>query len=363
MPLDDSRILAPVTQRPVSVARIANAWYVACFSRELKRRPISRMILGQPVVLFRGANGKASALLDRCPHRNVPLSLGAVVGEHVQCAYHGWEFDGEGVCRKVPGLCGPHESKGRRVDAFPVQEQDGCIWIWGDAESTPAVAPFSFPLVGASGYTTVTRKVSAQGSLHAVIENALDVPHTAFLHKGLFRGAGEPNAIEVIVRRESDRVEAEYVGEPRVGGVIGKILSPSGGVMTHYDRFVLPSIAQVEYRIGTENHIFVCAACTPTNDFETDLYAVISFKLRVPHWLVKPFLTPLALRVFKQDARMLTRQTETIQHFGGEQYMSTEIDVLGGHILRLLRGAERADSDADNAVGVASKEERLVLKV
>jgi len=369
MPLDDSRLLPPATKGHVSVARIPNAWYVACFSRELKRRPIARTILGLPIVLFRTAQGTPAALLDRCPHRNVPLSLGEVVGEHVQCAYHGWEFDGGGVCRKVPGLCGPHQAKGRRVQAFETREVDGCVWIWGSADEQPDSEPFRFPLVDEAGYTTVMRKVSAKGSVHSVIENALDVPHTAFLHKGLFRGTGEPNEIEVVVRRDADRVEAEYIGEPRVEGVIGKLLSPSGGVMTHFDRFLLPSIAQVEYRIGTENHIFVCAACTPISDFETVLHAVISFKLRVPHWLVKPFLTPIALRVFKQDAVMLARQTETIRHFGGEQYLSTEIDVLGGHIWRLMRRAmrhaERGDGDettGDEPDGVATKEQRLRLR-
>ena len=44
------------------------------------------------------------------------------------------------------------------------------------------------------------------------------------------------------------------MGEPRPPGIVGRILSPSGGLVTHFDRFILPSIAQVEYRIGTENH-------------------------------------------------------------------------------------------------------------
>jgi hypothetical protein len=49
----------------------------------------------------------------------------------------------------------------------------------------------------------------------------------------------------------------------------------------------------------------------------------------------------VALMIFNQDARVLARQTETIRAFGGEQYVSTEVDVLGPHILRLLRAAER----------------------
>jgi phenylpropionate dioxygenase-like ring-hydroxylating dioxygenase large terminal subunit len=339
----EPRLAPPETKNVLSVARVADDWYVACFSKELKKKPIARTVLGIPLVLYRTADGTAGALLDRCPHRNVPLSLGKVVGPNLQCVYHGWQFDQTGACKRIPGLYGEHETKGRKVGSYPVVEKQGCVWVYTVQDGEPDHDPFEFPLVGKPGYSTVYKMVQASGSLHAVAENALDVPHTAFLHKGLFRGVSEPNEIDVVVRRWPDRVEAEYIGEPRPTGIVGWILSPSGGPVTHFDRFLLPSIVQVEYSIGSENHIFVCAAGTPETDFRTRLYAVVSFRLRIPHWLVTP-LTPLALRIFKQDAELLSRQTEQIHQFGGEQFASTEIDVLGQHIWRLLRQAERGES-------------------
>ena len=74
--------------------------------------------------------------------------------------------------------------------------------------------------------------------LHAALENTLDVPHTAFLHGGLFRGGRPPVDIEVVVRHTADGVEAEYLGEPRPPGLAGRILAPEGGVVTHVDRFL-----------------------------------------------------------------------------------------------------------------------------
>jgi hypothetical protein len=121
----------------------------------------------------------------------------------------------------------------------------------------------------------------------------------------------------------------------------------------------LPSILQVEYRIGTENHVLVSAAATPLSDFHTALFAVVAFRLRLPHWLIKPFLIPIAMRIFKQDAAILKRQSDNIRRFGGEQFLSTDIDVLGGHIWRLLRQAERGDAAA--AIGEVS-EQRLRLR-
>ncbi len=331
----------PETPGKTSVARVSRAWYVACFAHELGNKPLSRTILGMPLALFRRQDGTAAALLDRCAHRNAPLSEGQVVGDVLQCPYHGWEYAHTGACVRVPGLVEAEQtSRGRGVPSYPVREQDGFVWVWTDAEQAPDVEPFAFPLQNAAGYTVVRRRVEAAGTMHAVIENALDVPHTAFLHKGLFRGVSEPNEIEVVVRRSADRVEAEYIGEPRPDGLVGRLLSPSGGLVTHFDRFILPSILQVEYAIGEENHVLVTGACTPVDDFHTVMYADVKVRSRIPGWVVKT-ATPLGLKVFDQDAEMLAKQTDNIRRFGGEQFESTEIDVLGGHIWRLLRQAER----------------------
>jgi phenylpropionate dioxygenase-like ring-hydroxylating dioxygenase large terminal subunit len=336
--------LVPVglSKGQTSVARVVDDWYVVCRAKDLGRRPRPATLLGVPLVVFRGADGRPGALIDRCAHRNVPLSIGRVVGDRLECGYHGWQFDREGVCRVVPALVGKSVAKGRAVDAYPCREQDGLVWVYGTPGVEPAREPYTFPLVGERGYTTVIERVEAQATLHATAENALDVPHTAFLHRGLFREDGDRNDIEVVVTRHHDRVEAQYVGEPRPTGLVGWLLAPRGGVVTHYDRFLLPSIAQVEYRLDRA-HILVSAALTPVSDFHTELYAVISFRLPLPGWLVAPFLRPIAMRIFRQDAAVLKLQTDAIHRFGGEQYVSTEIDVLGGHILRLLRNAERGD--------------------
>jgi phenylpropionate dioxygenase-like ring-hydroxylating dioxygenase large terminal subunit len=351
----------PATKARASVVRLDSHWFIAAMSGELRTKPLARTLMGIPLVLFRDGDGQAGALLDRCPHRNVPLSLGAVEQGQLQCAYHGWRFDRGGVCRFIPSLDGPSEGKARRTFGYPTIEQDGFIWVYAtptiDAE-LPESRPYKFPRMGERGYTTVAQSVHAECTMHAAIENALDVPHTAFLHKGLFRSRSRNIHITAVVKRTATTVEAEYVGEPRPPGLVARILSPSGGMVTHFDRFILPSIAQVEYSIGTENHFLVTSAMTPVTDFFTKLYAVVSFRSRIPGWLLKPFLKPLALKVFKQDAEILKRQTETIQRFGGEQFVSTEIDVLGGHIWRLLKAAERGDTLRDGG-----HEEKVTLVV
>jgi phenylpropionate dioxygenase-like ring-hydroxylating dioxygenase large terminal subunit len=343
-----------------SVVHLKNWWFIAARSNELGNGPLATSLFGTPIVLFRDTQGRAGALLDRCPHRNVPLSLGRVTSDGtLQCAYHGWRFDTDGVCTFIPSLSDGSDAKARRAHRLPTVERQGFVWVYSTPSSqhparssaegagvdaAPKGEPHHFGFLGAKGYSTVIQVVEAPGTLYSTLENALDVPHTAFLHRGLFRSESRGITITVRVRRTADRVVAEYVGEPRPPGVLARLLSPSGGTVTHFDRFLLPSIAQVEYGIGSENHILVDSVMTPLDDFRTRIYAVVTFRTRVPHALVKPFVKPLALRVFAQDAYILEKQTETIRQFGGEQFASTEIDVLGRHIWRLLKAAERGDT-------------------
>lgn len=338
----DEKLQPPQTKGHISVAELSEWWYVASLSDQLDQGPIERTILGTPLVLFRNDRGEAGALLDRCPHRNVPLSQGRVTDEGVlECGYHGWCFDVRGHCRKVPGLMDEPDHRGRRVPEYPVREQDGFVWVWASPDVEPHRDPFGLPDL-TDGYTTVRRHLDVNGSVWAAAENALDVPHTAYLHAGLFRSEPQ-NEITAHLRRWSDRVEVEYVGEPRPEGVIGRLLSPSGGIVKHWDRFFLPSVAQVEYRLGTENHVVVTTALTPINDFVTRMYATIQFRVRVPGFVLKPIVEPIAMRIFKQDADILELQTETIRQFGGEQFVSTDLDLLGPQIWRLLLQAERGN--------------------
>jgi hypothetical protein len=118
--------------------------------------------------------------------------------------------------------------------------------------------------------------------------------------------------------------------------------------VTHFDRFILPSIAQVEYRLGEENHFLITTLCTPVEDFRTRLNAAILFRTRFPGWLVRLLIEPVARRIFNQDAAMLKRQTAAARRFGGEHYISTEIDVLGLQIWQLLKRAERGEAPAED---------------
>ena len=111
-----------------------DAWYVAAWDHELSEGALARTLLEQPVVLFRTASGRAVALEDRCCHRLAPLSLGKVIGEEIQCGYHGLKFDSTGACTEVPSQT--RVPPDARVRSYPVVERHCWIWIWmGDPDA------------------------------------------------------------------------------------------------------------------------------------------------------------------------------------------------------------------------------------
>lgn len=99
------------------------------------------------VVVRLHPGGPAIAVVDRCPHRLVPLSAGTVVEGRLRCAYHGWRFDGAGRCVEVPSL-GPSAHlppRARLETAAGVREEDGWVWVRvpepGDATPAAGAAP------------------------------------------------------------------------------------------------------------------------------------------------------------------------------------------------------------------------------
>ncbi|HAA27550.1 MAG TPA: (2Fe-2S)-binding protein, partial [Cyanobacteria bacterium UBA8553] len=108
-----------------------NYWYPVGWANQLQPGEIVPvMIWQQAIALFRDANGQVHALEDACPHKGIALHKGKVQGCHLACAYHGWEFDGNGQCVSIGYL--PPKQKLPRAQArsYPVQEKYNLIWIF-----------------------------------------------------------------------------------------------------------------------------------------------------------------------------------------------------------------------------------------
>ena len=153
-------------------------------------RPVGVRLLGEDVVVWQ-AGAQPCAWQDLCVHRGTRLSLGRIDGCTLQCAYHGWVYDAEGRCVRIPALEGRPPPK-TRVRTYRALERYGLVWV---SLGAPAHEPPPFPEWHQDGFRKLLcgpYAVAASGP--RIVENFLDVAHFAFVHEGIL---GTPERPEI----------------------------------------------------------------------------------------------------------------------------------------------------------------------
>ncbi|KAK4850326.1 hypothetical protein QYF36_005713 [Acer negundo] len=101
-----------------------------------KRVPHGKKVLGLDIVVWWDKNESSWKVFDdACPHRLAPLSDGRIdKSGRLQCAYHGWCFNGSGDCKLIPQAApgGPqvHTSKKACARVYPSIVQHDMVWFW-----------------------------------------------------------------------------------------------------------------------------------------------------------------------------------------------------------------------------------------
>jgi phenylpropionate dioxygenase-like ring-hydroxylating dioxygenase large terminal subunit len=176
-----------------------NQWYIAAWSSEVVREPFERMILDEPVALYRKLDGTAVAVEGRCPHRSFPLGKSRVIVDNIQCGYHGLTFRPDGTCAAIPSQ--NHIPKVCKIRSFPVAERWQWLWIWmGD----PALADENLiPDHFAIGLTDPRYKCVGdiyhfvRGRYMLLHDNLFDLTHIGYLHKDSFGEGAEADQVPV----------------------------------------------------------------------------------------------------------------------------------------------------------------------
>jgi len=319
------------------VLKIGGYWYIAAPSAELQKQPIRRVVEGETLVLFRDGSERPHALVDRCAHRGMALSQGRVIQDCIQCPYHGWKYDGTGRLREVPALCTDETlPQAKSMRTYPVREQEKHLWVW-IGEDEPTRDPFHFPHYGEEGWNTFFMHNRFEAPVDMCLENFLDVPHTIFVHPGLFRNEDQ-QPTRARIRRFADSVEAEFLNEKPMAGIGPRLVFPRGTVMKHADRFILPSISRVDYGYGTDAGFVITSQCTQREEYAVDVTTAIAWKLPLPTWIAGPFLRWYCNRVIQQDVEVLKIQGAQLKEFG-RSFTHTSADLIGRHILALRRRA------------------------
>jgi vanillate O-demethylase monooxygenase subunit len=180
-------------------------WYVAAWMSEIERKPLARTLLDQPVVFYRTGIGSVIALEDRCPHRRLPLSMGKLVGDKLQCYYHGLQFDSNGNCARIPGQDMIPPSA--RVRTYPVVEKHRWVWIWmGDpAKADPDLIP-DYHWLQDDSWGAKGDHFHVQANWQLIVDNLLDLTHLAFVHESTIGNAAVADHASVKVVRKPNSV-------------------------------------------------------------------------------------------------------------------------------------------------------------
>ncbi len=168
---------------------LKNAWYVAAWGDELGRALYPTVILGEKIVMFRKEDGTPVALENACPHRKLPLSMGRLRGDQVECGYHGLVFNCSGKCTRAPGSA--RIPQGAQVRSYPLTERYGLVWIWmGDVDKADPDKVFRVEEWGDPSWG-INRGDSMEIACNYLYmtDNLLDPSHVAWVHPSTFGNA------------------------------------------------------------------------------------------------------------------------------------------------------------------------------
>jgi len=163
-------------------------WHPVCTVAELRAaaadgdRPLAVTLLGEALAIAQIGNG-VSAFRNRCIHRSTELSVGRIEPEGLRCAYHGWLYGADGMCREIPSMPDRPIPADCRVEAYDAAVEYDLVWVRLDPSidtripGCPAWDDDAFRCVQGEPYTWPT-------SAARRLENFVDLAHFPFVHDG-----------------------------------------------------------------------------------------------------------------------------------------------------------------------------------
>lgn len=249
---------------------IKNQWYAVLDSNQVKKNKLIGVTrLSEKLVFWRDNNDKVHCIFDKCCHRGASLSAGKVVHNHVECPFHGFQYDASGKVNYIPANGKNAKVPDRyRVNAYMVKEAYGFIWLWySDNKKTklPKI-PFFEDLKEKFSYGGFSETWDVHYS--RAIENQLDVVHLPFVHTSTI-GRGKNMIVNGPVVIWEDNLMTFYVKNEKD---IGQLPQKSSEIENYENlfslQFQMPNIWQ--NRISDKVRIF--AAFAPIDEDHTHIY-------------------------------------------------------------------------------------------
>ena len=328
---------------------VHNAWYVIAEGSEITRQPISRVVLGHSIVLFRREDGVPIALQNRCCHRSFPLVHGKVEGDTIRCGYHGLRFNADGRCVEIPMQKTVPSSV--RVRAYRTVERGPFLWIWmgGEATADPACLPFQ-PWMDDPGWDRRWGYLHVKGSYVHLHENLLDLSHLSFLHESTF-GTAEYARAPVETKIESNDIQVWRHVECRLPPIYSKPLgwADARALRSSASQFVAPglhvntgifrNLDQPQVAGEESPTVRVAQLITPETPHSTHYWSLQARNFACGDDAMGDFMIQQQLAAFREDLFALERITEllTLESDGSSPQVSLPTDKAGVLMRRHLR--------------------------
>lgn len=305
-----------------NIGGLSKYWHVLALETKVPhRKPLRVEAFNTALVLWRAdkKSNKIFAMLDFCPHRGTPLSAGTIQEGRIRCPYHGWEFSNSGQCAKVPSL-GGQAVKNICVPTIETKIQEGFVWGWfgPNAEKSKVEVPKINPETSQTSQphsNLMTKPLKLKYHVREfdcpvndLLENFIDSAHTSIVHPGLIRGHGQPKARAVSFTAEEDGLDLSHEPVRERLGPLQLLGLRQPELVSHIDRFSLPSIIRVEYKIAQRYRFLAWIFCTPIDENRTRAFVVLGLNYGL--WS-RPFISiisRLARTVLKQDQTIVALQ-------------------------------------------------------
>jgi 5,5'-dehydrodivanillate O-demethylase len=181
--VDQFRLLTETGPGTLMGRLLRKFWHPVALADEVKdgrARPVR--VLGEDLTLYRGESGKPHLIGGFCAHRCTALHTGWVERDQLRCMYHGWCYDGTGLCTEMPAEKQPR-SRPIRIAGYPVHEYCGLIFAYlGDAPAPEFDLPRKDVLED-PGRTVIVKKEVWDCNWFQQIENSMDATHVSFAHR------------------------------------------------------------------------------------------------------------------------------------------------------------------------------------
>lgn len=287
---------------------LSQSWFPVAIAAELANGPVGAVLLDQKLVIYRSGDEIVVAD-DFCPHRGVPLSMGAQDGDGVRCVYHGLRFGPAGRCDHVPASPEMRIPDRLHLKTYPAEQRYGLVWTRLRAPAARS-ALHDIPLMphwDDAGFQRINcPSIDIAAFAGRQLEGFIDVAHFGFVHLSTFGDPANtvvppyaPVANEVGFSADYRSTLANYpIGVPSS--------APEGFIWLRHFEVHLPFTASITVHFPDAGRLVVMNCASPMTSRQTRLFCPIArnFDLHVPVEAVHEFNR----RVFEEDRRVVEAQ-------------------------------------------------------